>query len=405
MNITKFLVAMAIFTVFSAKASVSITNIVCQQQTPWNGKVDIEYEVKSDDANADVWIYPTGYDQDANQTMRVCSLTGEGANGPVKPGKRRMTWNVTDDYPGFNSTKFNVRLFAAKGVAPYAVIDLSGGVNAQSYPISYLNKEPDGGWTDEYKTTKMVLRFIPPGTFMMGSPSDELYNESYYETLHKVTLTIPFYMGVFETTQKQWELIMGTTPSRYAGDARPVERVSYDMIRGSVNGAGWPTHNQVEDDSFMGKLRSKTNALFDLPTEAQWEYACRAGAATTWNNGTTITNKYSDGNLNKLGRNNYNCNDGKGGYNNCHTKVGSYLPNVWGLYDMHGNVYEWCLDWYDSYSGDAVDPKGPEGKYYSRIIRGGHFGSRASYCRSASRNGYDSDDCDYDCGFRVIMMQ
>ena len=136
--------------------------------------VDIDYEVFADDPAADVWVYATGFDKDANVSMGVRAISGDGAGAPVKPGKHRMTWDVTSDYPGFNSTAITVKMTALVGGAPYMVVDLSGGVDALSYPVSYLSSVPAGGWTDEYKTTKLVLRLIPPGTFMMGSPSDEL---------------------------------------------------------------------------------------------------------------------------------------------------------------------------------------------------------------------------------------
>ena len=282
----------------------------------------------------------------------------------------------------------------------YLVIDLLSETNV----ISYLDDVPKGGWTEEYKTTKLVLRRIEPGTFSMGSPEDEL-GRYYNETQHQVTLTNAYYIGVFETTQKQYELITGDDPSKYKGGARPVESVSYDMIRGDRKGASWPYNNDVDGNSFFGKLRAKIGLIFDLPTEAQWEYACRAGTTTALNDGSNITNSYEDGNLNKLGRYLYNQQDGKGGYGE-HTTVGSYSPNAWGLYDMHGNVYEWCLDRDKSYlgSGSVTDPKGPDyGR--ARALRGGGWYGNASNCRSA----YRRDDCP-DCGssyygFRVVLVQ
>lgn len=395
---------------------VSVTNIKCQQRYPWNGMVDIDYTVTSDDPNADVWVYPIGYDKDSNTSMAPRALTGDGVNAPVKAGTHRMTWTVTEDYPDFHSTAFTVKMIALVGAAPYMVVDLSGGVDALSYPVSYLSSVPEGGWGDEYKTTKLVLRLIPPGSFMMGSPSDELGRNCGWnavETYHGVVLTKPFYVGVFELTQKQWELVMGTTPSAYKGDVRPVECVSYNEIRGSVNGAGWPTHNQVDANSFIGRLRSKVNMLFDLPTEAQWEYACRAGTSTALNSGKNLTATGSCPNMNEVGRYNGNRTDGKGGYAafTTHTAVGCYLSNVWGLYDMHGNVDEWCRDWIigDLGSATVIDPVGSSSGSY-RVIRGGgwSYTGQANACRSAFRsagnNGHDNyPDRKYNhWGFRVM---
>ena len=410
------------------EAAVSVSNVVCTQQYPWNGKVDIDYEVFADDPAADVWVYATGFDKDANVSMGVRAISGDGANAPVKPGKHRMTWNVTSDYPGFNTTKFTVKMTALTGGAPYMVVDLSGGVDALSYPVSYLSSVPAGGWSDEYKTTKLVLRLIPPGTFMMGSPSDELghnWDSSYRESnelLHKVTLTMPFYVGVFEITQRQWQLVIGDTPSEYKGDMRPVECVSYNTIRGTINGSAWPANNQVDANSFIGRLRSKINMLFDLPTEAQWEYACRAGTSTALNSGKNLTGTDTCVNMAEVGRYCRNTGDGKGGYSQ-HTKVGCYLPNSWGLYDMHGNVAEWCLDWWQGNLGTAAvtDPKGATSGS-SPITRGGcwngyrgiDYPAVAAACRSAYRgenygNSYwqcfTSRDMSFNfCGLRVVCL-
>ena len=282
----------------------------------------------------------------------------------------------------------------------YMVIDLSGGPSAESYPISYLNEVPEGGWTEEHKTTKLVLSKINAGKFTMGSPDDELGRDD-DEVQHEVTLTKPFFAGVFEVTQKQYELITGNNPANYQGDARPVECVSYNKIRGKEKGAGWPDNNEVDEDSFFGILRAKTGLEFDLPTEAQWEYACRAGTTTALNSGKNLSEKFECDEMAEVGRYYYNQEDGKGGYSE-HTTVGSYLPNAWGLYDMHGNVYEWCLDWKASYDGDATDPKGREEGHY-RVIRSGCNGSSASSCRSAFRYPLSPGFSDYADGFRVFL--
>jgi formylglycine-generating enzyme required for sulfatase activity len=252
---------------------------------------------------------------------------------------------------------------------------------------------------------------MPAGTLIMGAPKDEVGRYS-DETQHEVTLTQMFYIGVFECIQKQWELVMGSNPSVYKGDCRPVEYVSYNMIRGTGRqaGAGWPTYGHVVDtSSFMGKLQEKTGLTFDLPTEAQWEYACRAGTTTALNSGKNLTSTSSDAAMDEVGRYWYNHSDGKGGYSE-HTTVGSYQPNAWGLYDMHGNVWEWCLDWYNfSYGTAAVsDPVGPTDPTMgsSRVLRGGSwgYGYSAQYCRSASP--YDCNPSGHydNFGFRILCL-
>ena len=389
---------------------VSVSDIKCTQRTPWNGKVDIDYTVTCDKDDADIWVYPVGFDKDTNTTMAPRALEGDGVNAPVKAGTHRMTWTVTDDYPNFNSTAFTVKMTAIVGAAPYMVVDLSGGVDAISYPVSYLSSVPAGGWGDEYKTTKLVLRLVPSGSFWMGSPSDE-WTRNDDETLHGVVLTKPFYIGVFECTQKQYELVMGGNPSSRKGMKRPVEQVSYNHIRGAVNGAGWPTHNQVDADSFMGRLRSKANMLFDLPTEAQWEYACRAGTSTSLNSGKNYDWGENCNEVARWARNSKNSGsdykyDGKGGYTQT-AIVGCYRENAWGLYDMHGNVDELCRDFYNrglSAKG-VVDPFGANSsRDYSsdsyRVCRGGNFDAH-SELRSAYRGKVRPSTTYSTVGFRV----
>ncbi len=288
----------------------------------------------------------------------------------------------------------------------YMVIDLSGGTSAESFPVHYLSEAPADGWSDEYKTTKMVLRRIPAGTFMMGSPEDELGRATDgAETQHPVTLTEDFWIGVFEVTQKQWQLVMGNTPSRYSGDMRPVERVCYNDIRGSSLGSEWPASTAVDATSFIGQLRQKIgNDTFDLPTEAQWEYACRAGTTSALNNGKelTINDGYCD-NLAEVACYESN-NEGT-----AHKVVGSYRANAWGLYDMHGNIWEWCLDWEtrDMPSTAVTDPVGPLSGS-KRILRGGCWAWPARGCRSADRaSQYDwhGGGSAGDMGFRLCFNE
>ena len=383
----------------AVSAAVAVKDVSCRQRYPWNGLVDIDYTVESDDAAADVYVFPQGKDNVTGVSLQMRTLSGEGANGPVKPGTWRMTWDAAKDQPNFNTTSFSVKMTAICGAAPYLVIDLSGGADAASYPVRFAAAGPDLA-SDTCRTTELWLKLVLPGTFTMGSPTNELGHYS-DETQHAVTLTKPFYMGVFQMTQKQYALVMGSNPSRCRGDTRPVEYVSYNDIRGRSLGANWPAHAQVDATSFLGKIRARTALNFDLPTEAQWEYACRAGTATALNNGRDLSSTDRDAAMDEVGRYGYNRSDGKGGYSSGPTKVGSYAPNAWGLYDMHGNVWERCLDWYGSYATGAVtDPVG-SASGSSRVQRGGYYDFYARLCRSASRSNSHPSCRSYCIGFRL----
>lgn len=301
------------------------------------------------------------------------------------------------------------------GTGLYMVIDLSGGKDAKSYPVKYLNAEPKGGWTDEYKTTKLVLRRIKPGSFMMGSPANEQDRAkddvAWNEIQHKVTITKPFYIGVFEITQKQYELVMGALPDNLCdnnerGDRFPVSHVQWNNIRGNSDMYNWPSVTDVDPASFMGMVREKTGiATLDLPTEAMWEYACRAGTTTAFNNGKnqpdTKSNNGKDQRLDNVAY---------------YKVVGSYMANPWGLYDMHGNVSEMCLDWLEAMTHAAAsDPIGAARSSYiltawgarrksGRVIRGGAIGSGAVAMRSALRKSVDPDESSRSWGFRLCCF-
>ena len=296
----------------------------------------------------------------------------------------------------------------------YLVVDMSGGRSAARWPVSYLDEVPSGGWTDEYKTEKLVLRYIPAGSFIMGGRATD-YPGAVNTNLHMVTLTKPFYIGVFECTQRQWELAMGNRPSQFANEScykmRPVEHLSYGEIRGLSNYKQFPGDNTIGSGSFMKLLQAKTRLLFDLPTEAQWEYACRAATTTALNSGKNITADTRCANLDEVGRYGYNsgyypdgCQDDSDVTRGT-AVAGSYRPNVFGIYDMHGNVWEWCLDWYDPDYRGAIDPLGSE-VGVRRSLRGGSFrtpGIGDSMCSSGWRGNENPTLIDRAIGFRICL--
>lgn len=277
-------------------------------------------------------------------------------------GKHRVYWNAAKE--GFELGEANLNVTVAyKRVPLYCVIGLSSGA------VTYMDNPPSEGFnTTEYKTRKIVLKRVNPGTFIMG---EDQTNEA-----HRVTLTKPFYLGLFEVTQGQWMSVMGSNPcsgSKYGyGSTNPVEYVSYDMIRGNSEGSKWPATNSVDSTSFMGRLRTKTGIDFDLPTAAQWEYACRAGTTTTYS--------YVD--------------NGDGPYmwwywNSSHSshEVGTTKANPWGFYDMHGNVWEYCLDWYGTLAY-GMDPQSPSSGSYRAVRGGSWYSSHESECASYSLSGH-----------------
>jgi formylglycine-generating enzyme required for sulfatase activity len=213
----------------------------------------------------------------------------------------------------------------------------------------------------------------------MGSPPSEAGRET-DENQVSVRLTRGFWMAETEVTQAQWRAVMGTDPSYFKGDTLPVERVSW---------------NDATD--FCRKLSSSSGLTVSLPTEAQWEYACRAGTTTPFHFGSTVTPDQ----VNYDGNGPYG-NAAKGVYRVKTTEVGSFPANAWGLRDMHGNVWEWCADWYASSLPGGTDPTGPS-TGSNRVLRGGSWGSGAQGCRSADR---DADDPAYRFdffGFRVVL--
>lgn len=236
-------------------------------------------------------------------------------------------------------------------------------------------------YTDPY--TGMEFRYIEAGTFMMGSPSQEVGREE-NEVQHKVTISKSYFIGKYEVTQAEWGAVMGNKLIRFNDCSNcPVEKISWE-----------------DAQEFIRKLNANVlQGNYRLPTEAEWEYAVRAGTATAFFGGNNVTTEQ----VNYDGNYPYDGNS-KGKYLRKTTPVGSYDPNAWGLYDMHGNVWEWCSDWYGAYSdGIVTDPKGVSSGVY-RVYRGGSWLSTAGACRSANRN-YGSPEGNRNLvGLRLVYM-
>ena len=238
-----------------------------------------------------------------------------------------------------------------------------------------------------YDPMSMEFVWIGPGVFQMGSPNSERSDCDWCEhegPLHVVEISRGFWLGRYEVTQGEWESVMGSNPSRHTGDARrPVEQVSwYDVHK------------------FIGRLNDAAgDSLYRLPTEAEWEYACRAGTQTRWSLGD------EDGDDESL-LGNYAWYDGNNSPNGTKA-VSDKLPNRWGLYDMHGNVWEWVQDWYDDgyyNSSPRVDPPGPD-TGNGRVVRGGYFSYSAHGVRSAIRNNTSLGARSHVVGVRLLRIR
>jgi sulfatase modifying factor 1 len=224
----------------------------------------------------------------------------------------------------------------------------------------------------------MKFALIWPGTFLMGSPESEEGRGGAYaaepldEAQHKVTLTEAYWLAVHPVTQTCWRAVMGKdhNPSDDVGDDLPVEQVSWDDCH-----------------DFCRRLSERDARAYRLPTEAEWEYACRAGTTTPFYFGETISADQAHFGAERLGI----------------ATVCSFPPNALGLYDMHGNVWEWCADWYGLYpTGDVVNPHGPESGE-NRVLRGGCFKNQPGIVRSANRSMFVAEYRDPRIGFRPVL--
>ena len=365
----------------------------------------------------------------------LVGLSGD-VNKRVEPGTHSISWQARKALPSEKIAK-NVRAvvkaWAVDALPDYMVACLTNANDLAFYADAA--SVPGGVTNDMYKTDYLVMRKCPAAnvSWRMGSPITENKRATDgSETPHIVTLSNDFYICIYPITQRQYEIVMlangasanAARPSSYKLEpyyaTRIVEHVSYEALRGTVaDGFNWPlTGHAVRADGFIAYLRTLTGlAAIDLPTEAQWEFACRAGCGAALYNGGEIPNYNNDtpiselDMLNVLGRHR-----GNGGWTGglagkapdaatatdeeATPKAGSYLPNAWGIYDMLGGVREWCLDWYQI-DITNVDPEvGPtEGE--GRPLRGGGWAYSPNNCRSADRAAVPANSGWPQIGFRL----
>ncbi len=438
-------IVMGLLAAFIAMNSLAveseISGVMVRQRWPWSRRVDIDYVLNCDPGQS-VCVTVEAYDGDVPLPLPSGSLSGDLYN--VCRGARRIVWDptVTAYTNASVLSKFRVELTTTP-VPLYMIVDLTRDAGVTGQVVNVYEEDLTNGlwgawvrnpvtnkgsviesvvWTgvatnDIYKTDKLVLRRIPATTFKAGE----------YPPTVSTTLTKDFYAGVFEVTQWQWEMITGDKPSFFDNanyyEARPVEKVSYEDIRGATNSTptvNWPVtgHTVVAPDSFLGQLRAKTGLTdIDLPTAAQSECLARAGTQTYYNDGelaapedgvsqsTSLSNLFLD----VVGRYRYN---GGFSYNgaavpahnvtleNGSAKVGSYRPNAWGLYDTTGNLWELCLDWKGAATG-GIDPSG-EKSGTQRVYRNGCWNAGAGSCRVGSHGGYFPTSQGYSIGCRLV---
>ncbi|MDO5319933.1 MAG: formylglycine-generating enzyme family protein [bacterium] len=305
----------ALSEIASLDKALNLANVSYRQDMTTRDII-VNYEIVGSPAMIQADVLTNGVSIGCAQTF-----TGDythSSNDVFAVGTHSFRWRARKDWPDNLVDNLKVRVQAyypeegASLFGNYMVIDLADG-----FAVSYLYDVPAGGWTDEYKTTKLVLRKIPAGSVRNAADN------------YTIVQTKPYWMGVFETTQKQYALIMGGECTDVAAKKAKMG-MSYTMLRGSVTGLSYPASKAVDATSFFGVLREKAGLAFDLPSEMQWEYACRAGTTTVYYNGTDT------------GYSGIVILDGSWG--NSMWVVGRATPNAWGLYDMLGNVSEICAD-------------------------------------------------------------
>jgi len=407
---------------FCAEASVPTVSNVTTRQDTFSREVTVNYTLSDEpgivtltaqtNRGDGVWVDVA----DSN----LAFVSGD-ANKVVPVGDHALTWLPHKSWPDRlivgGNIRIGVKAWATNAPPDYIVVSLTIPNTAHYYTCP--EAMPGGVQDERYKTTYLVMRKCPAAnvTWLMGSPETESGryvpqgsgHEDYRisETPHEVTLSSDYYIGVYPVTQRQYALMIGTKPSFFNLESehamRPVELVSYNELRGSHD---WPSEGHaVSDDCFIGKLRAFTGIEgFDFPTDAQWEFACRAGSGGALYNGQELDEVYSASvRLNVFARNYWN--GGSQASQTCTAefgtaKVGSYVPNAWGIYDMLGNVWEWCLDWYqDSPTGYDVATGPSSGS--ERVVRGGSWNELPLCCRCARRRNITPTMRNSAFGFRM----
>lgn len=392
-------------------------NAVTFTQAPGNNRVTINYVLTGEPGIITVDIQTNYLDGAETKWASIGDENFSNVAGDVNKlvtevgTTRTICWRPHVSWPNHEITgggiRAVVRAWSKADPPDYLVCDLiKQGV------LNYYASEKalPGGVTNKlYKTDCLLLRRIPAAgvTWWMGAPSGEvgqktvaswggIVDTSTREKLHQVTLTNDFYIGVYEITERQWWLTKYNTSYTYDGEGlRPVCNISWYACRGSAS--NWPSTHDVVAGSALGIFSSMTGVDFDLPTSAQWEFACRAGTGTALNSGKNLSTWQGDDN--DIGAVGWYKDNSDGVVHD----VGGKPANGFGLYDMHGNAFEWTLDWYatENSTDSEIEPVGPTAGRY-RILRGGAATEVGGFARSAytvGREGSFPNPCD---GARLV---
>lgn len=415
----------------AAGASLALPEIsnVQMTQAAGGGAVTISYRLTGGPAVVTLDIETNGV---SIGRRGLGTPTGE-ANARVSDGDHRIKWRPAKTLQPLGLASLNARAvltaWSPNRMPAYLVCDLTGGDRPRYYVDEADLPGADGVQSDVYKTEKLLLKFVRARdvAWNMGASTNEagfigwnteknvqVVGNQGGEPLRQVMLTQNYYLGVYEVTQDQYRRVTGTNPSAFA-DAddsarRPVENISYNLLRIST-GKGWPTggHETVGDFA-LAQFRARASLALDLPTEAQWEFACRAGSGSPFAGNRTISGAAATAKD--------ECDatvvadlDGLARYAGNGTEtavVGSFAPNAWGFYDLHGNVQEWVLDFCNPWpaaDGLVVDPTGGTGAEAfagtTRVLKGGAYSSSARRCRSAARRFNVPNGAQPSFGFRL----
>ena len=343
-----------------------------------DGKV--ESETKTFKTTEYCLIVTTSEVNNISATMAKCggNVTSEG---DLTVTARGVCWNTTD-----NPTVDDSHTIDGSGAGAFTstITDLTGNTTYYIRAYATTSEGTVYGETRTFETNNpntftvngvsFEMVYVEGGSFDMGATSEQGSDAYDWEKpVHRVTLS-DYYIGKYEVTQELWEAVMGSNPSYFIGAQNPVEYVSWNDCQ-----------------EFVSRLNSLTGRTFRLPTEAEWEYAARGG-------NKSLHYKYSgSGNIGNVAW--YYDNSGSSTH-----AVGTKSPNELGIYDMSGNVYEWCSDWYGGYSAGAqTNPQGPSSGS-NRVLRGGGWYFNARYCRVSYRNGYDPDYSNNSSGLRLVLV-